>query len=407
MTCILGISAYFHDSSACLIKSGNIVWASEEERFSRIKHDASFPWRSIMHGLRHTGTSLADVDCVAYYESPDQKLGRQLAMATHQEAKPVVRRHAARSLTTRSQIEWEIREMLGFDGPVRFFDHHGSHAAAAFFCSDFDEASILTVDGVGEWCTTAMGRGTDEGIELFARVDFPHSLGLLYSTITSYLGFDVNDSEYKVMGLAPYGAPKYVDSIRKMIRLTEDTLYDLNMEFFDFHRANRMYSDRTVELLGQAPRVPGTEVTQFHKDIAKSIQVVLEEVMLDLTQKLYAKAPSENLCMAGGVALNCVANGRILREGPFKRLYVQPAASDAGSCIGAAGLAYHELTGERPCRDMRHVYLGQSGSKVKTRALLRESGSSIPRIRIRVRPAARGCSVAGARKGRRLVSRQN
>jgi carbamoyltransferase len=269
----------------------------------------------------------------------------------------------------------EIREALGYDGPLRVFDHHQSHAAAGFLYSGFEEAAILTVDGVGEWTTTAYGRGRGESIELFDTVEFPHSLGLLYSTLTSYLGFRVNGGEYKVMGLAPYGKPRFLPEMRKLVRSAEGGAYELSLEYFDFVKGRRMYSDRLPDLLGQPPRAPDSEITSFHEDVAHSLQRVLEEILLEKVSYLHRKAPSENLCLGGGVALNCVANGRILREGPFARLFVQPAAGDSGSALGAAALAHVELTGRRHSRSpLEDVYLGPRFSSEMVAGVLASAG---------------------------------
>jgi carbamoyltransferase len=269
----------------------------------------------------------------------------------------------------------EIREALGWDGPLLVFEHHLSHAASAFDYSGFDDAAILTVDGVGEWATTTYGRGSAAGIELFEQVEFPHSLGLLYSTITGYLGFRVNDGEYKVMGLAPYGQPRYLEQMRALLRSEEGGQYRLDLSYFDFLRGTRMHSEKLAELLGGPQRAPESEITQRHQDIARSLQVVLEETLLEKARWLHERVPSPNLCMSGGVALNCVANGRILREGPFQRLFVQPAAGDAGGALGAAALAHAQASGARKPRErLRDVYLGPSYSGDDVAALLRSLG---------------------------------
>jgi carbamoyltransferase len=347
---ILGISAHFHESAACLLADGRLVAAAEEERFSRVKHDAALPVSAVRFCLDAGGIDVHDLDCVAYYERPEAKLARQL-WSGRLPARPI-------GLDPMRPLR-EIREALGYDGRVETFDHHLSHAGASFLYSGLEEAAILTVDGVGEWTTTAYGRGKGEAIELFETVEFPHSLGLLYSTLTSYLGFRVNGGEYKVMGLAPYGRPRFLSEIRKLVRSEEGGGYELALEYFDFVKGRRMYSDKLSELLGEPPRTPESEVSSFHRDLARSLQQVLEEILLEKVSYLHRKAPSENLCLGGGVALNCVANGRILREGPFARLFVQPAAGDSGSCLGAAALAHVRLTGRRHgAAPLEHVYLG-------------------------------------------------
>ena len=357
---ILGISAHYHDAACCLLRDGELIAAAEEERFSRIKHDPRLPWRAFRFCLEQGGITLADVDCVAYYENPEKKLSRQIWMALHPESSPLLRQRVLSRLPDRiDRVERQIRRMLGYTGRLETFDHHSSHAASSFFYSGFEEAAVLTVDGVGEWATTTFGRAEGAVIDLFEEVHFPSSLGLLYSTLTSYLGFEVNDGEYKVMGLAPYGEPRYVDQVRALVTRGEAGQYRLNLEYFDFLQRDRMYSDRLIELFGAPPRSPKSEILTFHQDVARSAQQVLEEILLDVVTYLHSRVPSRNLCMAGGVALNCVANGRILRDGPFSELFVQPAASDAGGCLGAAALAHVRLTGERAAQGrLAHMYWG-------------------------------------------------
>lgn len=330
--------------------------AAQEERFSRVKHDPRMPKLAFKYCLEEAGLTIRDVDCIAYYENPSLKLGRQLWMGLP-EVPP--RRPDALFRLDAHRPEREIREVLGFDGRIEYVTHHEAHAASAFFYSSFDDAAIFTVDGVGEWATTTYGFGRGAQLELFEEVHYPHSIGLLYSALTGYLGFEVNEGEYKVMGLAPYGEPKYLDQVRSLISLEEDGQFRLKLEYFDFSRADRMHADKLCELFGRPARAPESDLCQFSKDMAKSLQVVLEEILLAKVRYLHRRHPSENLCMAGGVALNCVANGKILRHGPFRRMFVQPASSDAGSPLGAAALAHVRLAGERPKRTrMDHVYLG-------------------------------------------------
>jgi len=357
---ILGISAHYHDAACCLLRDGELIAAAEEERFSRSKHDPRLPWRAFRFCLEQGDITLADVDCVAYYENPTEKLSRQIWMALHPEATDSVRRMVINRLPNRiDRVERQIRGMLGYNGRLEIFDHHQSHAASSFFYSGFDEAAILTLDGVGEWATTTFGHATGPHIDLFEEVQFPHSLGLLYSALTSYLGFEVNDGEYKVMGLAPYGEPRYADQVRALVTLEEGGRYRLNLEYFNFLRRDRMYSDRLVELFGEPPRRPESDLLSFHHDVARSVQWILEEILLEKVGYLHRRVPSRNLCMAGGVALNCVANSRVLRDGPFDELFIQPAASDAGGCLGAAALAHVRLTGERPAQGrLTHMYWG-------------------------------------------------
>jgi carbamoyltransferase len=354
---IIGISAFFHDSACCLLQDGIITAAAEEERFTRIKADPSLPKEAFKYCLREGGISIADVDCIAYYEQPQKKLERQLWSGVLGNSPELLDR------INTTLVEDQVREVLGYEGPIVYFDHHHSHAASSYFFSGFEAAAILTVDGVGEWATTTYGRASGKDIEIFEEVHFPDSLGLLYSTITSYLGFGVNDGEYKVMGLAPYGRPMFTDKIRMLIADGEKGQYRLDMRYFAFLQEKKMYSAELEELFGRAARVEDAPMEQFHKDIARSMQVVLEELLIGKAVYLYEQTHLPDLCMAGGVALNCVANGQILRKGPFRRLFVQPAANDAGGAIGAAALAYAELEGKGlPVERQRHVYLGPAYS---------------------------------------------
>lgn len=362
---IIGISALYHDSACCLIQDGRIISAAQEERFTRVKHDRSMPYHAFKYCLESAGTSITDIDCIAYYENPVDKLARQLWSGFDIEKKEL------RDMMDPRRPLREIREVLGYTGPVEFVSHHLSHAASSFFFSGVGEAAILTVDGVGEWATTTYGYGNSQGIELFEQVDFPDSIGLLYSMVTSYLGFKVNNGEYKVMGLAPYGKPVFADKIRKLIHIGKNGQYFLDMRYFDYISGERMYSEEFIALMGQPPRIPESELSQFHKDIARSLQLILEEFMLNKTIYLYKRTGSKNLCMAGGVALNCVANGRILKEGPFEKIFVQPAANDSGGAIGAAAVVYAKLSGRNPeVRELEHVYLGPRYSCHEIRNLL-------------------------------------
>jgi carbamoyltransferase len=376
---VIGLSAHYHESACCLLRDGRLVAAAEEERFSRVKHDGRIPVRAFSHCLAAGGIDITEVDCVAYYESPKKKLARQL--------------WAGRPLGGTRDPRWidpllperQIREVLGYEGPIEQLEHHLSHAAAAFFYSGFPDAAILTVDGVGEWATTTYGRGAGAAIELFEEVVFPHSLGLLYSTLTGYLGFRVNSGEYKVMGLAPYGEPRYVDALRQLITSGPGGQYQLDPQYFDFLTGERMYSDRLCELLGADARAPGAPIEQFHKDVARSLQLVLEEILLEKVHYLAQRVRSRNLCMAGGVALNCVANGRLLREGPFRRLFVQPAAGDAGSALGAAALAWLKRSGGEAIAPLTNVYLGPRYSGDEVARLI--AGAGIAALDFRAREA--------------------
>jgi len=355
MAVIVGISAHYHDSACCLLKDGKLIAAAEEERFTRIKHDSGIPTNAFRYCLKEAGVSIADVTCLAYYEDPYKKVARQLWAGLPD----ILSNPKRRFRIDPGRAEDEIRQCLGYDGDIELVEHHLSHAASAYYFSGFREADILTVDGVGEWATTTYGRGVGREIDLFEEVTFPDSIGLFYSAITAYLGFEVNDAEYKVMGLAPYGEPKHLDKVLQLIASGDRGQYRLNLEYFDFLAGERMYSDKLVELFGQPPREPESDLAQFHKDMAASVQRALEVILLDKAAYLHSRYPSDNLCMAGGVALNCVANGKILRQGPFKKLFVQPAASDAGGALGAAAVACVRRTDDRLSQEpMKHVYLG-------------------------------------------------
>src|SRR2546423_4542529 len=383
---IIGISYGYHDSACCLMQDGRLVAAAQEERFSRIKNDRAFPSTSLRCCLDQGGISIADVDCIAYYEDPSQKLGRQIWMGMLPDTSEERRQSLARRLLW-SRPEDEIRLITGFQGPIEIADHHLSHAASAFFFSGLHRSAILTVDGVGEWATTTYGIGEGAEIRRFEQVDFPHSLGMFYSAITGYLGFEVNEGEYKVMGLAPYGQPRYADKVGVLIENGSGGAYRLNLDYFAFLKEDRMFSGKLCDLLGEPPRKPESEIRQFHMDVARSAQVVLEEILLNKARYLHSRTDSENLCMAGGVALNVVANSRCLREGPFKRLFVQPAAGDAGGCFGAAAIAYARRNNSSPSRKaLDHVYLGPAHSSSEIAHLLQNAGVAYRDYRLK--PAA-------------------
>ncbi|MGI9087948.1 MAG: carbamoyltransferase family protein [Chthoniobacterales bacterium] len=338
---ILGISAFYHDSAACLVRDGAIVAAAQEERFTRKKHDAGFPQNAIDYCLREAG---GPPDLVAFYEKPFLKADR--LFSTYLACAPRGWRSFLKAMPVwikqKIWIKQIIQDKLKFDGLIVFPEHHEAHAASAFFPSPFNDAAILTIDGVGEWTTTSLGRGRGNKVELLAEQRFPHSLGLLYSAFTYYLGFRVNSGEYKVMGLAPYGEPRFRDVIlEKLIDLKEDGSFRLNLKYFDFMAGLRMTNRAFNDLLGALPRSPESKLEQRHMDLARSIQVVTEEAMLRMAHHAHALTGSRNLCLAGGVALNCVGNGGILREGPFEKIWIQPAAGDAGGALGAALLAWH------------------------------------------------------------------
>jgi carbamoyltransferase len=355
---IIGLSAGYHDSACCLLQEGVLVAAVQEERYSRVKNDRGIPRRAFRYCLQHAGLSIADIDCVAFYEDPALKLGRQIWMSLLPELS-AARLDSLRQRLVSVPPQTAIRDRLGYERPIEIVDHHLSHAASSYYFSGFDDAAVLTVDGVGDWPTTTYSRASGTTIDRFEAVDFPDSLGLFYSAVTGYLGFEVNEGEYKIMGLAPYGEPVYADRLRPLIQIGPAGQYRLDMTYFGFLQEDCMYSQAFVDLLGRPPRGPETPVEQFHRDVARSAQVVLEDVMLDKVRYLHDRVPSENLCLAGGVALNVVANARILREGPFKRLFVQPAAGDAGGAVGAAAVAHVRRTGRRPSETaLRTVFLG-------------------------------------------------
>ena len=364
---IVGISAFFHESACCLLQDGRLVAAAEEERFSRVKHDARLPAAAFRHCLAAGGIGPHQIDCLAYYELPQEKLARQLWAGVPADTPPDLPWLDPRN------PERALREGLGYDGPIRTFPHHLSHAASAYLYSGFDEAAILTVDGVGEWATTTYGLGRGHAVSAFEQVEFPHSLGLLYSTLTAYLGFRVNDGEYKVMGLAPYGRPRFAAALSRLVTSLPGGQLRLDMRYFDFVRGRRMDAPALAELLGAPRRAAGEPLGQFHCDVARSLQALLEDVLLAKVRYLHERTGASDLCMAGGVALNCVANGRIRRQGPFRRLFVQPAAGDAGGSLGAAALALTELGGGRP-RPLEHVFLGPSWSAAEIAAMLGAAG---------------------------------
>lgn len=348
---ILGISAFYHDSAACLVRDGEIVAAAQEERFTRKKHDFAFPHNAISYCLQEGGLQGSDLDIVAFYDKPFIKFERILQ--TYLASAPVGIRSFIKAIPLWvKQKLWMkefIRKELGFEGKILFPEHHESHAASAFLASPFQEAAFLTIDGVGEWTTTSYGTGKDNRIEILSEMHFPHSLGLLYSAFTYYTGFRVNSGEYKVMGLAPYGEPKYTDLIlSELMDLKEDGSFRMNMKYFNYCVGLTMTSRKFEDLFGGPPRKPESPLTQRDMDLARSVQDVTEEIMLRMARHIHRETGQKNLCLAGGVALNCVGNGRILREGPFEKIWIQPAAGDAGGALGAALFTWYQyLENER------------------------------------------------------------
>ena len=346
---ILGLSAFYHDSAAALIQDGEIVAAAQEERFTRIRHDAAFPSKAVEFCLRRGGLTQGDLDAVVFYEKPFIKAERLLE--TYLGTAPSGLRSFVAAIPTwlseKANISGVIRKQMGgkaLKAPVLFTEHHESHAASAFYPSPYDEAAILTVDGVGEWATTTIGTGRGNKIRIQEEIHFPHSLGLLYSAITYYTGFKVNSGEYKVMGLAPYGEPRYAKLIYEhLVDLHEDGSFWLNQDYFNYTAGLTMTNEKFNELFGGPPRAPESKLTQKEMDLAASVQVVIEDAMMRLVRRAHKSTGMDNLCLAGGVALNCVANGKILRDGPFKNLWIQPAAGDAGGALGAALMVWHQM----------------------------------------------------------------
>ncbi|NQU74645.1 MAG: carbamoyltransferase [Candidatus Omnitrophica bacterium] len=345
---IIGISCFYHDSAACLVQDGKIIAAAQEERFTRKKHDRNFPKNAINYCLREGGITVNDIDYAGFYEKPFLKFERILFTYLAYSPWGVRSFIKAMPMWIKQRIWMSdfIRKELNFKGKIIFPEHHESHAASSFFPSPFQDAAILTMDAVGEWTTSSFGVGDGNTIELWAEQKFPHSLGLLYSAFTYYMGFKVNSSEYKVMGLAPYGEAKYVDVIlNKLIDLKEDGSFKLNMKYFNYTVGQTMTNWRFHKLFGGLPRRRETRLTKKQMDLAKSIQVVTEEIMLKMARHVHKKTGKKNLCLAGGVALNCVGNGRILKEGPFEKIWIQPAAGDAGCALGVALFIWHQYLG--------------------------------------------------------------
>jgi carbamoyltransferase len=360
---ILGLSAYYHDSAACLIAEGRVVGAAQEERFTRKKHDFNFPSNAVRYCLSAGGvTSASDLDYVVFYDKPFVKFERLLQSYLHDAPRGLASFIKAMPLWLKSKL-WmneNIGDQLDYDGPILYTEHHESHAASAFFPSPFEKAAILTIDGVGEWATASLGVGEGNRIRLLKELHFPHSLGLLYSAFTYFTGFKVNSGEYKLMGLAPYGEPKYVDRIlNEIVDLKDDGSLKLNMRYFNYVSGLRMTTPAFDRLFDGPARPPEAKLTDREMDIAASIQVVTEMAMMNMARFAHRETGLDNLCLAGGVALNCVGNGKILREGPFKNLWIQPAAGDAGGALGAALFVHHQLlNAPRASDDKRDTQAG-------------------------------------------------
>jgi len=421
---ILGISCYYHDSSAAILHDGMLIAAADEERFSRKKHDHDFPRQAIDYCLAEAGITAQDLEHVVFYEKPLLKFERilQTTMQTFPKSWGVFRESMIAWFDEKLWVKGEIVTQLDIEADkVLFVEHHLSHAASAFFCSPFEESAILTIDGVGEWATTTIGKGTAQwdilpetapnagsqptesknAIELINEIRFPHSLGLLYSTFTAFLGFRVNNGEYKVMGMSPYGRPTRVEDVEKVIKIEQDGSFRLDMDYFAFHRSTTTsYSDKFIDLFG-TPRVPDSDFysptthplkdapnwnesiagrNQEYADIASSIQRVTEEMVLKMAAQAHKETGSKNLCLAGGVALNSVANGRLLRESPFENIYIQPSAGDSGGALGAALYVYHVVLGKSRKFVMEHAYWGQEYSDSETVSAINASGYSYEQV---------------------------
>lgn len=391
MTHILGISAYYHDSAACIVRDGEILAAAQEERFTRKKHDHRFPTSAVQYCLEEAGIGPAALDYVVFYDKPLLKFERLLD--TYLDYAPSGLRSflMAMPLWLREKL-WthdHVAKSCGTTGKVLFTEHHEAHAASAFFPSPFKSAAVLTIDGVGEWATSSYGRGADNVIELMGETRFPHSLGLLYSAFTYYTGFKVNSGEYKVMGLAPYGEPKYVQLILdELVDLAEDGSLRLNMAYFNYAHGLTMTNGAFARLFGSSPRQPEALLTQREMDLARSIQEVCELAMLRMATHAHRQTGERNLCLAGGVALNCVGNGRILREGPFDNIWIQPAAGDAGGALGAALSVWHQyldrpraVAPARRQRDaMKGALLGPQFAPTAVEAYLQSAGARYRRL---------------------------
>src|SRR6059036_996851 len=363
---ILGISAFYHDSAACLLEDGAIVAAAQEERFTRKKGDAAFPLHAARYCLQAGGIAASQLAYVGFYDKPLLKFERILETYLGVAPRGFTQFRMAGPLWVKEKLflDREIRRALQYDGEILYAEHHESHAASAFFPSPFEQAAILTIDGVGEWATASIGIGRGNDFEILDELHWPDSLGLLYSAFTYYTGFKVNSAEYKVMGLAPYGRPTYVDRIyNELLDLKEDGSFRLNQKYFNYLTGLTMTNGAFDRLFGGPPRAPEGPLTRRDLDLAHSVQLVCEEIMLRMARTAHRRTGLENLCLAGGVALNCVGNGRLLREGPFKNIWIQPAAGDAGGALGVAQLIRHRhLNTPRVVRadrdSMKGSYLG-------------------------------------------------
>ncbi len=375
---ILGVSAYFHDASAAILQDGNLAACAEEERFTRIKHDYNFPHKAIAFCLEKAKLAPLDIDYAVFFEKPFVKFERLLfsILQTFPLSIITFRESMMHWLLDKLWVQTTLQDALNLPPEkILFCEHHQSHAASSFFCSPFDEAAILTVDGVGEWTTATLGAGKGNKIAIKKEIYFPHSLGLLYSAFTAFLGFEVNEGEYKVMGMAPYGKPKYKDKVYQLIKVFDDGSFFMDMKYFSYHYSSTTaFSKKFCKLFG-TPRHPKDSNTldPYYADVAASIQSVTEDILLKCAQAAYKETGLKNLCMAGGVALNSVANGRILRETPFENLYIQPSAGDGGASVGAALFAHHQLLGNPRKFVMEHAYWGEEYSDAQIKEFIEKN----------------------------------
>jgi carbamoyltransferase len=377
---ILGISCFYHDAAAALLIDGVVVAAAQEERFTRKKHDADFPTEAIKFCLREKGVSVSDVDAIVFYDKPILKFMRLLETYIKVWPKGLRSFLMAMKVWLRDKlwIENIIRKNLNYGGKIYFTEHHYAHAAGSYYASNFSDATIVTMDGVGEWDTTTIGFGKENKIKLEKTIHFPHSLGLLYSALTYYLGFKVNSAEYKVMGLAPYGNPnKYYEHFKKLIDVKGDGSYELEMSYFAYEYGLVMTSKKFNALFGALPRKGESPLEQKHKDIAAALQKITDEIVLKTVSHAKKLYPSKNLCLSGGVALNCVANGKILQERIFENIFIQPAAGDAGGAVGAAAYFYYHILGNKKKEAMPTTYLGPSFSNDDIKNFLEKGGKDL------------------------------
>jgi carbamoyltransferase len=370
---ILGLSCFYHDAAACLLRDGSVVAAASEERFSRKKQDSKFPIEAIQYCLDEAGVGPNELDAVIFYDKPILKFDRLLRSQI--QTFPFSFRHFVESMprwmSNQFRLPKTLKKKLGYEGPVLYSEHHLSHAASSFYTSGFDEAAVLTVDGVGEWATATWGVGKGNALEIKGEIQFPHSLGLLYSAFTWYCGFKVNSAEYKLMGLAPYGQPKFVDAIREIIHIADDGSFHLDMKHFDFARGQRMFNRAFEKCLGRPRRPQEDPIMDSHyKDVARSIQEITNESMVKMARDVLEKSGQKRLCLAGGVALNCVANGHILRDSGVEELYIQPAAGDAGSAMGAAYVLWNGILDNERQPALPSPYLGPEFSNEEIQVYL-------------------------------------